>query len=89
MNSSTQELPDIPTKNVFKGKCCQPKFTQNIKTGAQIQIKSSTHLPALPPSSASAAAPPSFACTAPLDKQPVISHGASKKKTMQELESKL
>ena len=46
-------------------------------------------LPALPSLSASAAAPPLFASTAPLDNQPVISHGASKKKTKQELESKL
>ena len=73
-DSSAKQLPVAPTKNgVFKGKLSHPKFTRNIKTGAQ--MKSSTH-PALLPSHESFAAPSLFRCLDPPDNQPVICQGA-------------
>jgi hypothetical protein len=52
-------------------------------------MKSPKHVATAPSSSATAAAPPLFASVAPLDNQPVISHGASRKNQKSELESKL
>ncbi len=84
-DSSAKQLPVAPTKvAVFKGKRSRPKFTRNIKTGAQ--MKSSTHL-ALPPWHESFAAPSLFVVVDPTDNQPVIYRGANKKKIKRELQN--
>ena len=85
--SAAKQCPLAPTKvAVFKGKRSRPKFTRNIKTGAQ--MKSSTHH-ALPPSHESFAAPSLLTVVDPPGNQPVICQGATRKKTKKELESKV
>ena len=86
-DSSAKELPVVPTKTgVFKGKRSRPKFTRNIKTGAQ--MKTIVH-PTVPPSHESTAAPSLSGVVDPPDNQPAICQGATRKKTKRELESKV
>ena len=69
-DSSAKELPVVPTKTgVFKGKRSRPKFTRNIKTGAQ--MKTIVH-PTVPPSHESTAAPSLSGVVDPPDNQPAI-----------------
>ncbi len=86
-DSSAKQLPVVPSKNgVFKGKRSRPKFTRNIKTGAQ--MKTSAH-PALLQPHESFAAVSLFRVVDPSDNQPVICQGATRKKVKRELESKV
>ena len=86
-DSLAKELPVVPTKTgVFKGKRSRPKFTRNIKTGAQ--MKTSAH-PALPQPHDSFAAVSLFRVVDPSNNQPEICQGATRKKTKRELESKV